>query len=290
MAELLLELLSEEIPARMQARAAEDLRRLVTEKLKEAGLAYTEARAFATPRRLALVADGLPEKQPDVTAEKKGPKVGAPEQALQGFMKANGLASIDEAEVRETDKGEFYFAVKHIQGRPAAEVLPGIVEPAIGALAWPKSMKWLPGSDLRWVRPLHNLLCVFDGQVVNVVLGKIWSRVDEIDAEGSESAGYLRYAFGITNETVNSQTVGHRFLAPERFEVSSFADYEKKLRKAHVVLDREERKTIIAQQAAKLAKTAELTVKNSRNVILVNFLFSVIVEVIKLHGGCQSCN
>ncbi len=116
MAELLLELLSEEIPARMQARAAEDLLRLVTARLAGAGLAFSQARAFVTPRRLALVVDGLPKKQPDVAEEKKGPRVGAPDKAVQGFLRGHGLASIDDAELRETDKGSFYFAVKRVEG------------------------------------------------------------------------------------------------------------------------------------------------------------------------------
>ena len=125
MAELLLELLSEEIPARMQARAADDLKRLVCDGLKAASLDFTEARAYVTPRRLALVVEGLPDRQPDVTEEKKGPKVGAPEQALAGFMKANGLSDLTQAEVRETPKGEFYFAVRQVDGRASAEILPG---------------------------------------------------------------------------------------------------------------------------------------------------------------------
>jgi glycyl-tRNA synthetase beta chain len=236
MAELLLELLSEEIPARMQARAAEDLRRLVTDRLTAAGLDYTEARAYVTPRRLALSVEGLPEKQPDVTEERKGPKVGAPEQALAGFMKANGLASIDEAELRATDKGDFYFAVRHVQGRPAAEVLPGVLAEAVMALGWPKSMRW-GDSPMRWVRPMHHALCLLDGRAIGL----------DLPSARDASAG---------------STVGHRFLAPEPFEVSSFADYQKKLREAHVVLDREERKRIIAAQAAKLAAAEGLTVKD----------------------------
>ena len=126
MAELLVELFSEEIPARMQARAAEDLKRLVTAGLKAANLTFEDAAAYATPRRLALVVEGLPLQQPDLSEEKKGPKVGAPEQAVQGFMKANGLASLDDAEVRETPKGDFYFAVRHIAGRATAAVLPEV--------------------------------------------------------------------------------------------------------------------------------------------------------------------
>ncbi|MCG8359260.1 MAG: glycine--tRNA ligase subunit beta, partial [Kiloniellales bacterium] len=168
MAEFLLELLSEEIPARMQARAAEDLRRLVTESLSQAGLSYDDARAFVTPRRLALVVEGLPDKQPDVAEERKGPKVGAPEKAVEGFMKANGLASIDEAEVRETEKGSFYFAVRQVKGRHTKELIPEIATALLQTLPWPKSMRWGASGAMRWVRPLHNVLAVFDGEVIGV--------------------------------------------------------------------------------------------------------------------------
>ncbi len=239
MAELLLELLSEEIPARMQARAGEDLRRLVTDRLMDAGLDYTEARAFTTPRRLALVVDGLPAKQPDVTEEKKGPKVGAPEQAIQGFLKANGLASVDQAEVRETGKGAFYFAVRHVEGRPTAEILPELAQQAIKALSWPKSMRWADG-DFRWVRPLHSILAVLAGQAFG----------GRFETDGG------------TEVIVGNRTLGHRFLAPAPFAVTSFADYEKKLRVAKVVLDRDERKSIIAAGTAKLAEAEGLTVKD----------------------------
>ena len=146
MAELLLELLSEEIPARMQARAAEDLKRLVCDGLKAAGLSFTDARAFATPRRLALAVDGLPVAREDVSDERRGPRVGAPDQAVQGFLKGAGLASLDQAEKRDTGKGEFWFAVITRKGGPTAESLPGIIDIAMKALPWPKSMKWGSGT------------------------------------------------------------------------------------------------------------------------------------------------
>jgi glycyl-tRNA synthetase beta chain len=238
MAELLLELLSEEIPARMQARAAEDLKRLVTERLKESGLEFIEARAYVTPRRLTLVVEDLPEKQPDITEEKKGPKLGAPEQAIQGFLRANGLASIDEAELRETEKGRFYFAVRHVAGQATAEVLPRLLEQAARALSWPKSMRWA-GGQFRWVRPLHSILSVFSGQAFR---------------------GVFDVGQGVEIE-VGGQTRGHRFLAPEPFEVSSFADYETKLRKAYVVLKSAERKAIIAERTAALVAAEGLAVK-----------------------------
>ncbi len=239
MAELLLELLSEEIPARMQARAAADLKRLVTDGLKAAGLAFDDARAYVTPRRLALVVDGLPERQPDVTEEKKGPKVGAPDQAVQGFMKANGLSDISEAEIRETPKGDFYFVVRRIAGRPAAEVLPDLLAEAIRACPWPKSMRWV-GGGFRWVRPLHAILALFDGRTLE----------GGFDLGDGTSIGF------------GAATRGHRFLAPKVFKVKDFADYEVKLRAAKVILDPAERKAIIAEQAAKLARAEGLKLKD----------------------------
>ena len=165
MAELFLELFSEEIPARMQARASEDLKRLVTEKLKEAGLAFTSANAYATPRRLALTVDGLPLSQPDVTEEKRGPRVGAPEQAIQGFLKSAGLASLDQCEKRDTGKGEFWFAVVKKKGVKTAALLPALLTASFAALPWPKSMRWA-GHHYRWVRPLHSIVATFDGHAI----------------------------------------------------------------------------------------------------------------------------
>ncbi len=166
MAELLLELLSEEIPARMQTRAAEDLKRLVCDGLKAAGLEFSDARAFATPRRLALVVDGLPTARADVREEKRGPRVGAPDQAVQGFLKSAGLASLDQAEKRDTGKGVFWFAVIDKKGGPTAAALPGIVDAAMRTLPWPKSMKWGSGT-MTWVRPLQSIVALFDGKVLS---------------------------------------------------------------------------------------------------------------------------
>ncbi|MEO3430980.1 glycine--tRNA ligase subunit beta [Pelagibius sp. CAU 1746] len=239
MAELLVEIFSEEIPARMQARAAGELKRLVTEGLKAANLSFDKAEAYATPRRLALVVDGLPAQQPDLTEEKKGPKYGAPAKAIQGFMKANGIKSLDkEAELRQTDKGDFYFVVRQIAGRPSAEVLPEILAKALTDLPWPKSMRWATDTQ-RWVRPLHGILAVFDGKPLKGALAM---------AEGRE------VAFGNT-------TRGHRFLAADAFEVSGFADYRAKLAEAKVVLDPAERRTTIAQQAEALTKGAGIALK-----------------------------
>ena len=142
MPDLLLEFFSEEIPARMQARAAEDLKKLVTDALVEAGLVYEGAKAFATPRRLALAVQGVPARQPDVKEEKKGPRVGAPEGAIKGFLRAAGLASIDQAKVQPDKKGDFYVAVIEKPGRPAIEVIAEIVPEVVKGFPWPKSMRW----------------------------------------------------------------------------------------------------------------------------------------------------
>ena len=230
MSELLLELFSEEIPARMQKRASEDLARLVADALKAAGVEAKAARAFATPRRLALVMEGLPEKTPDVKEERKGPKVGAPEQAIQGFLRAAGLASIDEATVQEDKKGAFYVAVSEKKGRPTAELLAEIVPEVVRAFPWPKSMRWGAGT-LRWVRPLHSIVCLLGGKVVPF----------EID--------------GIASGDV---TRGHRFMGPEEFAVKDFADYVAKLEAHKVILDPAERAKAIHEGARRLADEAGL--------------------------------
>lgn len=238
MAELLLELLSEEIPARMQARAAEDLERLVTDGLTKVGLDFSAAESFATPRRLALVVDGLPEQQPDVKEERKGPRVGSPDQAINGFLKSAGLKSLDQCEIREVKGNEFYFAVSEKKGGKTAEILPGVLLAAIGALAWPKSMRWGDGAT-RYVRPLHSILAVFNGKFL----------------KGAFDLGGAELAFGAV-------THGHRFLAPKGFRVTDFADYHKKLRNAFVILDAVERREIIASDADKLAAKAGLRLRD----------------------------
>jgi glycyl-tRNA synthetase beta chain len=239
MAELLLELLSEEIPARMQARAAEDLKRLVGDGLKAAGIAFTDARVFVTPRRLALVVDGLPTARADVSDERRGPRVGAPDQAIQGFLKAAGLASLDQAEKRDTGKGEFWFAVLKKKGGPTAESLPGIIDAAMKALPWPKSMKWGSGT-MTWVRPLQSIVALFDGKVL---AGEV--------APGGQMAPIR---FGDT-------TRGHRFLSKGGIKVAGFADYVARLRAAHVILDPAERKKIVLAGAEKLCAEAQVALK-----------------------------
>ncbi|MBI1262637.1 MAG: glycine--tRNA ligase subunit beta [Rhizobiales bacterium] len=230
MSEFLLELFSEEIPARMQKRASEDLQRLMTDALKTAGVEPTSARAFATPRRLALVVDGLPDKTPDVKEERKGPKVGAPDKAIEGFLRAAGLASIDQAQVQEDKKGAFYVALTEKKGRPTADLMAEIVPQVIRTFPWPKSMR-SGRHELRWVRPLHSIVALMDGVVV------------PFDVDGIASGHSTR---------------GHRFMAPDAFTVTGFADYEKKLRAAFVILDADERAKIIHDGAMKLAAEAGL--------------------------------
>jgi glycyl-tRNA synthetase beta chain len=171
MAELLLEILSEEIPARMQARAADDLKRLVSDGLKEAGLDFGNANTYVTPRRLTLVVDGLPTETPDISEERRGPKTDAPEKAVQGFLGSIGL-TLDGVEKRETEKGEFYFAVIEKKGQQTADLLVGLIENAMQALPWPKSMRWADHA-VRWVRPMQGIVAVFDTSIVPVSFGPI---------------------------------------------------------------------------------------------------------------------
>jgi glycyl-tRNA synthetase beta chain len=231
MSELLLELFSEEIPARMQKRAREDLLRLVSDALKEAGVEGRNARAYATPRRLTLVIEGLPEKTPDVKEERKGPKVGAPQQAIDGFLRAAGLSSIDQATVQEDKKGAFYVAVTEKPGRATADLIAEIVPAVVRSFPWPKSMRWGSGS-LRWVRPLHSILCLLGGKVV------------PFEVDGIKSGNTTR---------------GHRFMAPAEFAVADFTDYEMKLTEAKVVLDPAKRAHFIHAGAKALAEAEGLT-------------------------------
>ncbi|MGF1641433.1 MAG: glycine--tRNA ligase subunit beta [Rhodospirillales bacterium] len=246
MAELLFELLSEEIPARMQARAADDLKRLVCEGLTAAQLSYTGAVAHVTPRRLVLVVDGLAEKQPDVRVERKGPRVGSPQAAIDGFLRSAGLASLDQAEVRQVGKHDFYFASLDQTGRPTIELLRDILTGAIKALPWPKSMRWAE-TAFTWVRPLQNILAVFAGQKV-----KLW--IDDVP----------RPDHGLH---ANANTRGHRFLAPRRLEVRDFADYKAQLTTAKVIIDRAERRALIVEGAERLAAAEGLAVRSDEGLL-----------------------
>jgi len=231
MPDLLFELFSEEIPARMQSRAADDLKKLVTDRLIEAGLVYEGAKAFVTPRRLALVVQGIPARQPDLKEEKKGPRVGAPDGAIQGFLKAAGLASIAQAKVeKDSKKGDFYVALIERPGRAAIDVLADLLPIVIRTFPWPKSMRWGSGR-LTWVRPLHGIVATFGPETEDPDI--VPMSVDGIKAGDS--------------------THGHRFLAPQSFRVRHFDDYVKQLEKAKVVLDAERRRELILTDAKNLA-------------------------------------
>jgi glycyl-tRNA synthetase beta chain len=230
MPDLLLEFLSEEIPARMQARAADDLKKIVTDRLVEAGLVYEGAKAFATPRRLALSVHGVPVRQPDIKEEKKGPRVGAPANAIAGFLKAAGLASIEQAKVQPDKKGDFYVAVIEKAGRSALDVLAEMIPEVVRTFPWPKSMRWGSGR-LTWVRPLHSILATF----------------------GPETEEPEIVAFNVDGIVASDQTRGHRFMAPGTFKVRRFDDYLHKLEAAKVVLDPARRAEMIHTDAKNLA-------------------------------------
>jgi glycyl-tRNA synthetase beta chain len=243
MSELLLELFSEEIPARMQARAKEDLARALGDKLQAAGLEFETIRSFAAPRRLVAVVDGLPKRSSDTTEERKGPRVDAPAQAIEGFLKSAGFKSVDQAQ-RHADpkKGDYYVAVIERRGRPTAEVVAEIVPEIVRNFPWPKAMRWGEGR-LRWVRPLHAILCLFDGKVVPF----------EID--------------GIRS---GKETRGHRFMAPKPFAGKSFDDYTEKLRAAYVVLDEAERQATIRKSAHKAASRKKLALVEDEALLAEN--------------------
>jgi len=244
-AELLLELLSEEIPARMQDRAADDLKRLVGDFLKREELPFSGIETYSTPRRLVLVVDGLPTKIPDIKKEIRGPKADAPDKAVNGFCKANSVSKND-LEIQPTDKGDFYFAVIEKKGWQTIEFVPLIVEGAIFNLSWPKSMRW-GNSSLDWVRPIHSILAIFDGKLVEgtVQLGTSYKIAGL--RSGPPEPDEMEIYFV-------SKTTGHRFMAPDAITVTGFADYRAKLRSAYVMLDAAERRTVIEKDAAMAAE------------------------------------
>jgi glycyl-tRNA synthetase beta chain len=236
MPDLLLELFSEEIPARMQAKAADDLRRMVTDKLVAEGLVYEGAKAFATPRRLALTVHGMPARQSDLKEERKGPRVGGPEAAIAGFLKAAGLASLDEAKIqRDPKKGDFYVALIEKPGRATLDVLADMLPVIIRTFPWPKSMRWgersAKSGALSWVRPLHAITATF----------------------GLETEEPDVVKFAVDGIEAGQITFGHRFMAPLPISVRRFEDYEAKLLNAKVVLDPERRRDTILTDARQLA-------------------------------------
>ena len=231
MPQLLLELFSEEIPARMQARASEDLARLVIDALQGHGLSVQGARAFATPRRLTLFIDDVPAGSPAVSEERKGPRVGAPDQAVQGFLKAAGLGSVAQAQIVKDDKkGDYYIARIDKPGREAAAIIAESVPAVLLKFPWPKSMRWGEGT-FQWVRPLHSILCLLDGTVV---------------------------PFEVAGIASGNSTRGHRFHGNTVFKVGSAAEYETQLAVHKVMLDPAARQRIIREAAASVAKAAKL--------------------------------
>ena len=242
MPDLLIELFSEEIPARMQKRAADDLKKLVTDGLVEAGLTYAGAAALSTPRRLTLAVEGLLATSPDTREERKGPKVGAPDKAIEGFLRGAGLTR-EQLEERDTPKGPVYFALIEQKGRPAADIVAEVLDAAIRNFPWPKAMRWGAGS-LRWVRPLHSILCILSDEAgANVV---------PLDIDGIKA--------GDTTE-------GHRFMAPGRFAVSGFADYEAKLKAAKVILSPDERADHIWAEAQNAAFAQGLEIVEDKGLL-----------------------
>ncbi|MGA0923063.1 MAG: glycine--tRNA ligase subunit beta [Lutimaribacter sp.] len=229
MPNLLIELFSEEIPARMQARAAQDLKKLVTTGLVEAGLTYGGAASFATPRRLTLAVEGLLAASPTLREERKGPRVDAPEQAIDGFLRGAGLTR-DQLEIRDEKKGQVYFATIEKPGRAAPEIVAEVLENAVRNFPWPKSMRWGSGS-LRWVRPLHTILCILTNEAGE-------AEVVALDIDGIQAG---------------NTTEGHRFLGDGRFAVSSFDDYAAKLKRHFVLLDASARAETIWGEASNMA-------------------------------------
>jgi glycyl-tRNA synthetase beta chain len=233
MPELLLELLSQEIPARMQRRAIEELTRLLRDKLAAAEITPASIRGYVTPRRLVVVAEDIPVTQPDRAEERRGPRVGAPQPAIDGFLRSAGLRSIEECEIRDTGRGEFYFAIVRRSGRSSAEVLPELIKAAITELPWPKSMRW-PEAAVRWVRPLTSIICLYGRQIL------------PLEIEGI---------------AVGHRTRGHRFLSPGEFCVDSAAEYLEKLQQAFVILDQDQRRELIRADLGRRAAELGLAVK-----------------------------
>jgi glycyl-tRNA synthetase beta chain len=242
MADLLIELFSEEIPARMQTRAAQDLKKMVTDGLVENGITYAGAAAFATPRRLALTIQGVLDHSPATREERKGPRVDAPEKAIQGFLRGAGL-TMDQLDIRDEKKGQVYFAVIEKPGRPAADIVAEVLENAIRNFPWPKSMRWGAGA-LRWVRPLHSIICLLTTDTGSTVVPV---QIDDIAA--------------------GDTTRGHRFMGPDAFSVTGFDDYATKLKRAHVILDSQERQDMIWQAATNMAFANGLELVDDRGLL-----------------------
>ena len=242
MPDLLIELFSEEIPARMQAKAAADLQKLVTDGLVDAGMTYAGAAAFHTPRRLTLSINGLSGESPDTREERKGPKVGAPDQAIDGFLRGAGVAR-EDLDVRDDKKGQVYFAVIAKKGRKADAIVAEVLDTTIRSFPWPKSMRWGAGS-LRWVRPLHSILCIL-----------------------SDEAGAQVVPLDVDGIVAGNTTRGHRFMGPDAFSVTGFDDYEAKLKRANVILRADERAEMIWHEATNQAFAQGLEVVDDKSLL-----------------------
>ncbi len=242
MPDLLIELFSEEIPARMQGKAATDLQKLITEGLVEAGITYASAAAFSTPRRLTLSVEDVLAESKATKEERKGPKVGAPDQAVDGFLRGAGV-SREDLEIRDDKKGQVYFAVIEKPGRLAADVIAEVLEKTIRNFPWPKSMRWGTGS-LKWVRPLHSIICLMTDEAGATVV--------PVDVDGIKTGNSTR---------------GHRFLAPYAFSVASFEDYEAKLKRARVMLRSEEREAMIWQDATNQAFASGMEIVDDKGLL-----------------------
>lgn len=246
MADLIFEIFSEEIPSRMQLNAAESLRSGFEDKLKALGIFYKSCRSFVTPRRLVLFADGMSLTQEDSVAERKGPSVSAPKEAIDGFLRSTGL-TLDQLTVKETPKGDFYFAIIRQKGRPTTEILRDVITDIISGFSWPKSMRW-GSSDQRWVRPIKNIACVFGNEVLDLKFG---------------------------NFTANNKTSGHRFLGSGEITISTFDDYERDLERNYVLLDQARRKKFIQEEVLKIAAS------NNLNLIEDEALFNEVTGLVE---------
>ncbi len=255
MTELLVEILSEEIPARLQLGGAEDLRKIISRKLQELDLSFDIATAYVTPRRITVVVNGLPSQQPDQVEERKGPRITASEQAIEGFLKSVGCTSLDDVgiEIRNVKGTEFYFVKRLLHGRSTSSLLPGLISDSVVELRWPKSMRWGVGR-LRWVRPIHSILCVFNGV-------RLEGQINFDTVLGQSVSNSI--SFG-------NMTQGHRILAPKFFRVRNFKEYKIELHKSFVVLETEERQRRISQALEILAKKYGLSTRENDRLIIEN--------------------
>lgn len=257
MAELLLELYSEEIPSGIQVNVAEQIKNSILKKFLDSKVSFGEAKFFVTPHRMSFVINDIPTTQEATSEERRGPRVGAPEKAVEGFCKSIGFAK-EDLTIKDTGKGEFYFAIVEQKAQKTSDILKHIIEETLNNVSLPKSMRW--GSyDMRWIRPLHNILCVFDKDILPVVFGHI---------------------------TARNITKGHRFMAPEDFSVTDFSDYREKLYKKFVILDQEERKELILNQANKLALNTGSILKEDN--ILLDEITGLVEYPITLIGKIDS--